>query len=305
MAHFYEVTEHSLRDLSSRAVALCLSTHPEGPCSPTDAVIKVASAFSEAQLTSEHIRRICEMTYHGVFERTFQDSTGGDRMVTFDPPDAEKAASALRVRRLDTFAKVASAPRGKVEAGMSKSADAPRRLGPPALTNVFSTAMSGFKADEPSMRKEALSTLRHLRGQLKEATVALQVEVATAEGSEKVAFLDLLEGAVHATRQGATATEVTSACIELAKRAGVDDEDVLAGIATDLLRGLDRRGVLQSGEKVASLSDLSVNTNHPLRAKVEKVAGLRGYKLHGEIALQDLRQQAHRVDQEMKDGRYW
>jgi hypothetical protein len=304
MAHFYEVTEHSLRDLSSRAVALCRGSHPEGPCSPTDAVIKVASSFSDAQLTNEHIKRICEMTYHGIFEQRFQDSTGGDRMIAFDPPDAEKAASALRVRRLDSFAKAASASPGRVETGMNKNADAPRRLGPPALTNAFSAAMGTFKADETAMRKEALSTLRHLHGQLKEATASLQVEVSTADSSEKVAFLDLLDGAVHATRQGATATEVTSVCLELAKRAGVDDELVLSGLATDLLRGLDQRGVLQRGEKVASLSGLSANTRHPLCAKVEKVASLRGYKLHGEIALQDLRQQMHRVDQEMKDGRY-
>jgi hypothetical protein len=303
MTHFIEVTEHSLRDLSRRATTLYLSPGSATPCSPTEAVIKVASAFTDAPLTSEHVRRICEMTYHDIFEQSFRGSAGPDRMVSFDPPDAEKVASAIRARRLDSFsAKVASAPRAGGTT-MDKNADALAGRAPP-VQNAFSAAMRAVAPDRSGMKKEARASLHHTRVQLKEAETALRVDLATAVGSEKVAFLDLLNGAVHAVHQGVPAMAVVTACLEFAKSAGAEDDLVLEGLATDLLRGFARRGVALSGEKVASLNGLFVNERHPLRSQVIKVAELRGYRIHGEIALQDVRTQMQRVERELQDVLY-
>lgn len=59
----------------------------------TEAVVKAASAIQP--LTQEHVRRICEMTYHDAYERLFAEKTGMYQYVTFDPPDAIKASEML------------------------------------------------------------------------------------------------------------------------------------------------------------------------------------------------------------------
>ena len=76
----------------------------------TEAVVKAASASHP--LTSEHVRRICEMTYHDAYERLFAEKTGAHQYVSFDPPDAIKAAEMLDARQIsgDPMNKTASAP---------------------------------------------------------------------------------------------------------------------------------------------------------------------------------------------------
>lgn len=59
----------------------------------TDAVVKVASDMQP--ITSEHVRRICEMTYHDAYERLFAEKTGMYQYVSFDPPNAILAAEML------------------------------------------------------------------------------------------------------------------------------------------------------------------------------------------------------------------
>ena len=64
----------------------------------TDAVVKAASAITP--LTSEHVRRICEMTYHDAYERMFAEKTGMLQYVSFDPPDAIRASELLDALQL-------------------------------------------------------------------------------------------------------------------------------------------------------------------------------------------------------------
>ena len=64
----------------------------------TEAVVKAASALQP--ITSEHVRRICEMTYHDAYERMFAEKTGMYQYVSFDPPDAIRAAEMLDALQL-------------------------------------------------------------------------------------------------------------------------------------------------------------------------------------------------------------
>lgn len=64
----------------------------------TEAVVKAASAITP--LTSEHVRRICEMTYHDAYERLFAEKTGSHQYVSFDPPDAIRASELLDALQL-------------------------------------------------------------------------------------------------------------------------------------------------------------------------------------------------------------
>ena len=94
----------------------------------TEAVVKAASAIQP--LTSEHVRRICEMTYHDAYERAFAEKTGMLQYVSFDPPDAIRAAEMLDALQLGlnqqhNFSKLASNPRGK---HMTKQASVRNRL---------------------------------------------------------------------------------------------------------------------------------------------------------------------------------
>lgn len=60
----------------------------------TDAVVKVASMVMP--LTDEHVRRICEMTYHNTYERMFKEASSPDKYISFDPPNAIEACERLR-----------------------------------------------------------------------------------------------------------------------------------------------------------------------------------------------------------------
>jgi len=300
MPHFIEVTENTLRAMAREASSLYL--HPGGTSiSPTDAVVKVASA-SRTPLTSEHVRRICEMTHHDIFERSFRNGDGPDRYVSFDPPDAEKVATAVRASRVESFStKVASAP--PAGGAMDKTASAGLSR-PPPLRNAFSAVMARVPNDTTAMKKEAQHLLRSTREDLREAERALQVARSSASGSEKVAFVELLDDVVRASNQGVPLMAVVTACLEFAKSAGAPDS-ILEGVATDMIRGLVRRGCSLYGEKVAGvLAGYTLNDSHPLRAQAIKVAELRAYCEHSDLALRDVREQMQHVNAELRDARY-
>ncbi len=304
MPHFNEITEHDLRAMAREATSLFLDSKSGGSLTPTEAVIKVASASAEP-LTSEHVQRVCEMTYHDIYERSFRASPGPDRLVSFDPPDAQKVASAVRARQVESFsAKLASATRDRSNA-MDKTASALVTRAPPPARNAWTSAVHQAPADTATMKKEARHLLRSTREELREAARALEIDVGSSRGAEKIAFLELVDDVVRVARQGAGPVAIVSACVEFAKSAGADDA-VLETVATDLLRALPQRGVtLDGAEKVAdAFLGVTLNERHPLRAQAIKVAELRGFRVHGEIALQDIRHQLHRVERELQDVLY-
>lgn len=296
MPYLNKISEDGLRAMAREASSMFL----RGEATPTGSVIKVASASSEA-LTTEHVQRICEMTYHEIFERSFRDSPGPDRLVSFDPPDAAKVASAVRATQMQSFRdKVASAKGGG--AGMDKVADASMATAP-RPQNAFLRLVSRAPDTTAMMKKEAQFTVRQTRDQLREAERQLQAELAGASGSEKVAFIELADGILQAIRNGVSAVPAVEACIEFAKCASESDA-VLSSIATDLLRTLSRHGV-RFDEKVASADMVLVpNERHPLRVQAIKVAELRGFRVRGELALGDIREQTARVERELQDALY-
>lgn len=297
MPHFYQVTETDLRAMAREAASLFMS----GQMPATDAAIKVASACPHA-LTSEHVQRVCEMLYHDIYERSFRDSPGPDRVVSFDPPDASKVASAVRAEQLHSFRdKIASSPTpgGPVD----KTASAPARTPPPA-PNAFLQSMSRFQPDRGHQVKEARHVLSRAREDLRESARALRTDIQSAIGSEKIAFVELSNCLLHAVRQGAAPVHAVTACVDFMKTATAGSEEMLCGVATDLLRSLSRAGVAVGGEKVASTADVVPNEKHPLRALTIKVAELREYRAHAEAALLDVEAQLARVERETRDALY-
>ena len=77
----------------------------------TEAVVKQASACG-AHLTSEHVRRICEMTYHDTYERMHKQACGADQYIVFDPPDAQIAAEILQSEKVASAQRATTLPSG-------------------------------------------------------------------------------------------------------------------------------------------------------------------------------------------------
>lgn len=292
MPHFSQLSEDALRAIAREATSLFMG----GAASPTDAVIKVASATTYP-MTSEHVQRVCEMVYHDIFEQSFRSSPGPDRLISFDPPDAVKAAAAIHSLQLPSFRdKIASSGGG---ADMSKTAEAPAVREPQRRPNAFSQAVAGYQSDPVGQRKEAQHILLTTRDELREARTALRTELATAGGSEKYASMDLADAALAAVRQGAAPLAVVEACVRFAKTADAPDS-VLEDLATDLVRGLTRRGVRVDFEKAAGLDGFTLNDRHPLRSQSIKVAELRAHRIHASAALEEIEEQLQRVERELR-----
>lgn len=294
MAHLYTITESDLKALAREATALFLG----GTADPTGAVVKVASAF-EHPLTSEHVRRVCEMTYHDAFERMFRSAPGPDRVVNFDPPDAEKVASAVRAAQVQSFSDKVASARAEPVQETTKTASAIPSPPPLRTQNAFLAAVAR-PADTSGLKKEAHAQVSGLRRDLRDAARQMQTEVHSAAGSEKYAFADLADSVLSVVRNGATASQAIGACLEFAKTAAVPD-DVFEGMASDLFLFLAAKGVDLSHEKVAGIDTMVVNDRHPIRAQAIKVAELRGFKIVGQLALDDLRSNTAHVERELQD----
>lgn len=122
----------------------------------TEAVVKAASALQP--ITSEHVRRICEMTYHDAYERMFAEKTGMYQYVSFDPPDAIRAAEMLDALQLGldqqhNFDKLAS---------MSKEEKKRKRrntLGGAAIGGTLSYAMGKERAARKTIEETNMKYL--------------------------------------------------------------------------------------------------------------------------------------------------
>lgn len=293
---FLPITTADLKAISREAASDYLSEGTD----LTDAVVKAASLFGR-DLTGEHVRRVCEMTYHDVFERQHREKTGSkDRYISFDPPDAVAASSRLNAQ------KVASGSLSKEASAMTGTAAVMDKVAQVSDTRsqrhqTFNAFDALVQETSPEPQKTAwynpLSEVCYLRGQLKEAMVELQNRLDTIEGSEKFAMSDLISQAVQESRDQTGVAGVLHACL-----AGVSGtklaNGVLEDLSSDLLYQMGLHGCVLEAEKVASYGE--VNRNHPLPRKFEKVAGLRNERLHVEFALSELQRDWDRVNDEVR-----
>jgi len=92
-------SEQELMQIASSAVTRykreVISENGKG-ISLTDSV--VASARPYMPMTHEHVKRICEFTYHDAFERIFNERRGIERNISFDPAVADDVSVLLGLR---------------------------------------------------------------------------------------------------------------------------------------------------------------------------------------------------------------
>lgn len=282
------ITAEDLKMIAREAT----SDHLQNSTPLTDAVVKAASLF-DRPLTDEHVRRICEMSYHDTFERMFKGASGPDRYISFDPADAVEAAARLRAERVSsTRMKTASVP--TFAPIMEKAAFAPTSRRKFQPRNFLDDAKEA-SADNV-VWFDPLSEIRHVRSELSEAVTALENELSGLDGAEKMGMLDLVSQAYQAWKDGSSIPTVLHACLS-----HTGSEKIASGAAAEILDELTLQlgkiGLPLEAEKVASAR---VNPNHPLPQVFNKVAGFRHRRLHVEYALEELKADLGRVNEEIR-----
>ena len=285
---FASVTPDDLRSLAREAA----SEHMSLGTNLTDAVVKAASMY-DAPLTSEHVRRVCEMTYHDVFERKFREAGGTDRYISFDPPDAAEASSRLRSEKVASV-QVQERNRPMTNSLIEKVAHV---AGVARRTRVNAFDEITKQADgAPVSWYNPLGEVCYVKDRLREARNELQTRLSTLEGSEKFAMMELTAQAYQAYKQGTAVAGILHSCVSCLKTAEYVD-GILPKIAEDLAHDLANHGCSLDSEKVASFG--TPNPNHPVPRAFKKVADFRNERIHVEYALSEIVSQLDRVNQEL------
>jgi hypothetical protein len=249
----------------------------------TEAVVKAASA--NPGLTSEHVRRICEMTYHDVYERMHKAASGADRYVSFDPPNASAAAEMLRAT------KVASAPRGKAnleESGglmTTKTASYVRPKFTPA--NAFTEIMKKAEAPAPNWA-DPTKDVRDLRTDLKEATRSVETDLASVKTAHFLEMGQLIKEATSIYKEGHSIEDILHACFSGADWENIDPscaQETATTVAEKVASAVNTVAGMPLNTS-SSLSD--VNPDHPLPSRFAKVAVLETERAHLELTLDEL-----------------
>lgn len=289
---FLGVQPEDLKAIARQAA----SDHLSNGTDLTDSVVKAASLF-DRPLTTEHVRRVCEMAYHDAFEKRFHEKRGSmDRYVSFDPPDAVAASSRLRAEKVASARTTKEASAMTISPVMDKvaSVSSTRRRQNPSV-NAFDELVKGAEAPVSNWLHPTRE-IEQLRTQFMESITELEVRQGSVDQAAKIAMMELTQQAYQTYRDGSSVPRILHACVST-----VDSEampDTVQKLATDLTFELGNMGCVLDNEKLASYGE--VNRNHPLPQKFSKVATLRQERVHLEYALDDLRRDLHRVNEELR-----
>jgi hypothetical protein len=251
----------------------------------TTAVVKAAS-LTGMPLTNEHVRRVCEMTYHDAFERAWRETPGQDRYVSFDPPDAVLASQQINAVKVASTSR-RSAMQVVTASSTEKVASASRRFDTRA---AYGRAVDAAFAPVENPAKIAyanpLGEVQALRSSMREAITELEAREATLSSSDKYASAELAAQAEQACKEGHKVGQVLFACVSPFETAGYDKvaEDLVHELAAHLVgHGFS----VSTREKTGSAQQ--VNPNHPLPIAFEKVASFRREHVKVAMALESLR----------------
>lgn len=297
MFNYNGKTENDLLAIAQRASSDFLQSGTE----LTQAVVKAASETA-SDYTSEHIRRICEMTYHDTYNRMFNEKQGSadrDRYISFDPPNAIVAAdmyqktvgSALPVggtvpTSLSKLAQDEISPLRRRDISprkrLSKMASATQEVMPVRFKpmNQFDSLMSKYASSEIPMA-DPLREVRDVYSNLKEAKVDVQGRLNSIDTREKLAMIDLVSMAKQMSKEGMATDQILHACFSTCDVQNNHIAETAKKVASELAMVLPH-------SKIASEFH-EVNPNHPLLGKFAEAVKTRSERVHLEYALDDLR----------------
>lgn len=268
----------------------------------TEAVVKQASACG-AHLTSEHVRRICEMTYHDTYERMHKQACGADQYIVFDPPDAQIAAEILQSEKVASAQRATTFPSGGLMTEKTASAPEVRRFKfKPA--NAFDELMKTASTDhhDPYEQAQGMHDLRKLHSATKEAAAKIRSDLAASDTALMSARRELSKVAYATYKDGAALEDILHACFNGTDWAQTSQQSALK-VASDLSEFLNTKVQKTVGlgiNKHASFGD--VNPSHPLPSAFTKVAALENQRVHLEIALGDIEQNLAYADEALKSA---
>lgn len=232
----------------------------------TQAVIKAASAHQP--LTNEHVKRICEMTYHDTYARLYSEKTGSTQYVRFTPPEYIQVCEALDAQQVvSTKEASVSQEQFSYNAEFNKLASAHSIPKKHVKRNVFDMHMGVYQEDpaikEAEVRAGNWAELQRLR----EATQTVDNDLNTARSLQKMAMYEYLEHARGAVSEGVPVADILDASLQ-----AVDLSSPLTSkIASALIQQVSSSLVKKPLEKTASRQG-RVNMNHPLPKGFAKIA---------------------------------
>lgn len=283
MSFTRSITDQDLRDAAKTAS----SSYLQNGTDLTDAVVKAASGIPST-LTDEHVKRLCEMTYHETYERMFRNETGSDRLVSFDPPNAKEASARLRSEKVASAtvrlrdAAVFSARAGEKTASALTSVRLPRPFIP---ANVFDEKTATASGESNIPWNDAYAEARLLEKTLRQQVEQLKTASASNHTGAQDVLLELMDHVQHATFDGATAGQVLGLAMEGAAEQEIPEIYVqkMASLLTD---GMRHRKISLEG-KVASAG--VPNLKHPIAVLGAKLASHLYEKAVADEALNDIR----------------
>jgi hypothetical protein len=277
------ITREYLQDLARSAASDFLTNGTP----LTDAVVKQASACG-VTLTAEHVRRICEMTYHDTYERMHKQASGADRYIVFDPPDAVKASKVLRAEKVASVQTRTTPTTGGLMTEKSASAPARHRFQP---ANAFDQVLKTASADhaEPFSKAQGLRDLKNIHDALKEAASSIEAEKQASDSALLAARQELSKIAYSLAKDGVSVNDILHAGFS-----GVDwdsvSEQSAVKVASELSSFLLSKEASTAGlrlTKTASAGD--VDPEHPLLQAFAKTAGIEERRVHLEIGLSQIK----------------
>ena len=279
MSFTRSISDQDLREAAKHAS----SSYLQDGTDLTDAVVKAASGIPST-LTDEHVKRLCEMTYHETYERMFRNENGSDRLVTFDPPNAKEASARLRAE------KVASAvtrlrttsTSGEVEKSASARIKLPRVFTP---TNVFDEKTASVHAESDIAWNDPYAEARLLEKTLRDQLDQLKTASASNHTGAQDVLLELMDHVQYAAFEGASAGQILELAMEGASAHQVPATYVqkMASLVTD---GMTHRGIsLESKTASAAVPNLA----HPIATLAAKLAEHLYEKAVADEAIGDIR----------------
>jgi len=290
-------TENDLKAVAQRASSDFLQSGTE----LTQAVVKAASETS-SDYTSEHIRRICEMTYHDTYTRMFNEKQGSadrDRYISFDPPNAIVAADMYQKTVGSSLPVGGPVPSmlGKMAADtlvpMRRREENPRyRLNKlaSAQEEVMPVRFSPLNQFDALMSKSAGAELpyhdptreaRDLYMSIKEAKTDVSGRLNSIDTQEKLAMMDLVAMVKQMSKQGSATDEILHACFSSCDMTNNHIAETAKKVASEIALQLPH-------DKIASGEFRQVNSKHPLLSKFAEAVKSRSERIHLEYALDDL-----------------
>lgn len=264
----------------------------------TEAVVKQASCV-DAVLTAEHVRRICEMTYHDTYERMHKQADSADRYVVFDPPDPLVAAEMLNAEKVASAkARTTTSTSGSLMT--AKTASATRRPKFQAA-NAFDELMKTASGEDAAFeRKKIASRVQNLDRDLSEAITAIKTRLESNKIASIAAWGDLTKVAYATYKDGHSLEEILHAgfCGMQPDVAHSEATKVASELAVFFAGKVEKT----AGLKVHQTQRLGeIDPNHPLPSRFNKMAALATQRAHMEIALSDLQRDRKYLNDEISE----